>query len=107
MADDYQPRHDDVRFEQTDVEVGPIVAFLVTLSTIIAVLMILLWWFQAVEMRSQDERTRPGNLLAAQQAQRPEAERRPPQPRIEGIGAPSHEASHSVTDPTIPLSVQS
>jgi hypothetical protein len=98
------PRHDDVRFEPTDVSIGPVVTFLVFLTGTVAVLMVLLWWFQVAEIRAQD---RAGHPLAAARAALPESQRWPPEPRIEGIGAPRGEASHSVTDPTIPQSAWS
>jgi len=102
MADN--PRHDDVRFEPTDVKVGPVVTFLVFLTGAVAVLMLLLWWLQVAEIRSQDRVSHP---LAGVRSALPESQRRPPEPRIEGIGAPRGEASHSVTNPNIPLSAWS
>lgn len=102
MAD--EPRHTDVRFESTDVKIGPVVAFLVILTGALAMALVLLWWYQGVEIRIQD---RPVHPLAAERLVLPESQRQPPEPRIEGIGAPHGQASHSITDPTIPLSAWS
>jgi len=91
MAD----HHDDVRFEPTDVRIGPIVWFLAILGGSLAIIMVVLWWTQVFELRSHDvaDRVPPQKMTF------------PPEPRIEGVGM--SQASHSVTNPDIPTSAKS
>ncbi len=82
-------RHDDVRFEPRDVNVGQVVWLLVGLSAALAVAMLGLWFTQSLYV--------PPQTVRQQQL--------PPEPRIEGIGL--DQATHSVTNSDLPNSARS
>ncbi len=82
-------RHDDIRFEPRDVNVGQVVWLLIGLSAALAVAMLGLWFTQSLYVQPQ----------TAQQQQLP------PEPRIEGIGL--DQATHSVTNSDLPTSARS
>jgi len=85
-------RHADVHFEPTDVRVGPIVWFLVVLTAALAVVMVVLWLTQKVELKYRH----------AWAASDPTTV---PEPRIEGMGLDT--ASHSVTNFELATSARS
>ncbi len=82
-------RHDDIRFEPRDVNVGRVVWLLVGLSALLAVAMLGLWLTQSLFV--------PPRTAKQQQL--------PPEPRIEGIGL--DEATHSVANSDLPTSARS
>lgn len=91
--------HGDAGFEHTDVNIKPIVGFLVVLSGCLVAIMIALWvWHEALE-RGERARKRPSSPLAVMQVI-------PPEPRIEGLqpGLADYTVSHSVNKPDLPTS---
>lgn len=82
-------RHDDVRFEPRDVQVGPVMWFLGGLTFAMATAMAGLWFTQSMYVRSPN-----GNVAQL-----------PPEPRIEGVGL--DQSSHSVTNSDLPTSARS
>lgn len=76
-------RHADVRFEPTDVRVGPVVWFLVALSAALATVMAVLWFTQKAELKYHHDWAVSDPTTV-------------PEPRIEGLGLDT--ASHSVTN---------
>jgi hypothetical protein len=98
-------RNDDVRFEPTDVYVGPIVGFTAVLAMIIAACMLVLWMVQANTLDREESSKRPINQMAAERGLLPETQRRPPEPRIEGIGLA--DATYSVVNRDNPKSAVS
>lgn len=89
-------RHGDVRFEPTDVRIGPIVGFLVILLAALIAVMFLLWVSQRFELGRAQMR---GATIAAKPPSLP------PEPRIEGVGL--DQASHSVTNADLASSARS
>lgn len=84
--------HGDVRFEPTDVMIGPIVWFLAVLAGALAVIMFALWQMQTFEINRLPRTAAEGQTL-------------PPEPRIEGLGL--DRASHSVTNAELSSSARS
>lgn len=97
-------RHDDIDFERSDVTIGPIVWFISGLAVCTGIAMLGLWWMQGWIVSRERAGKQPERPLTAAAAQRPDEERWPPEPRVEGLGGAK--ASHSVTNSELPTSAR-
>jgi hypothetical protein len=66
--------------------------------------MVGLWYTQGFMVREERAGKKPERPLTAAQANRPDSERWPPEPRIEGLGG--DRTSHSVANPDVPSSAK-